>query len=90
MNVFVLAAKRVKRVKRVKRASPDNGGPVRTRAPFAVSPLIDKIPAGACTIATDARGIKRPQGSACDIGAVELVPVEQQPCGFVAIVSGRP
>lgn len=53
----------------------DNGGPVRTRAPFAVSPLIDKVPAGACTLTTDARGMNRPQGSACDIGAVELVPV---------------
>ncbi len=41
------------------------------------SPVLDKVPPSACTdldgnrIGTDARGVKRPQGKACDIGAVE-------------------
>jgi CSLREA domain-containing protein len=54
----------------------DNGGPTRTHALLAGSPAID---VGACTdieavtVATDQRGVNRPQGSACDIGAFELV-----------------
>jgi hypothetical protein len=39
------------------------------------SPAIDQIPAGenGCgdTIVADQRGVARPQGSACDIGAYE-------------------
>lgn len=34
-------------------------------------PLIDAIPFGACTILTDQRGIDRPKGFGCDIGAFE-------------------
>lgn len=52
----------------------DNGGPVPTMLPGPGSVLIDAIPAAECTIATDARGITRPQGTGCDIGAVELEP----------------
>lgn len=53
-----------------------NGGPTPTRLPGASSPAINAIPtgtAGLCdgTIATDQRGTARPQGAACDIGAVE-------------------
>ncbi len=47
----------------------DNGGPVPTRAPAADSAVID---AGNACSATDARGVARPQGASCDIGAVEL------------------
>ncbi|TWU47692.1 SdrD B-like domain-containing protein [Rubripirellula reticaptiva] len=49
----------------------DNGGPTMTHLPLAGSPAID---AGSNAIATDrdARGIARPQGTAVDIGAVEL------------------
>ncbi|HMJ10827.1 MAG TPA: choice-of-anchor Q domain-containing protein, partial [Polyangiaceae bacterium] len=50
----------------------DNGGPIRTRAPGAMSVLVESIPASACTLGTDARGVTRPQGSTCDIGAVEV------------------
>lgn len=56
----------------------DNGGPTPTLRPFEASPLIDAIDAAACTIpgedalAVDQRGMPRPAGGACDIGAVEV------------------
>ena len=40
--------------------------------PAAGSPALNKIPANACTVETDQRGVSRPQGAACDIGAFEL------------------
>lgn len=51
----------------------DNGGSVLTRLP-AFSGLIDAIPVAACPVAVDARGVTRPQGAACDVGAVEASP----------------
>jgi hypothetical protein len=50
----------------------DNGGPTQTLAPRAGSPAIDGGGAEDCPT-TDQRGIARPQGGACDIGAVEYV-----------------
>jgi hypothetical protein len=51
------------------------GGSIQTRLPLPGSPAINAIPSGTngcgTTIATDPRGIARPQGGACDIGAVE-------------------
>jgi uncharacterized repeat protein (TIGR01451 family) len=56
----------------------DNGGPTQTIALEPGSPAIDPIPpmANGCgtTITTDQRGVSRPQGAGCDIGAFELVP----------------
>jgi CSLREA domain-containing protein len=52
-------------------ALADNGGPVQTSALQDGSPAVD---AGAGCAATDARGVIRPQGSACDIGAYEAPP----------------
>lgn len=53
----------------------DNGGPTPTRLPFADSPAVDAIPAGTPELCTagivDQRGEARPDGPACDIGAVE-------------------
>jgi hypothetical protein len=53
----------------------DNGGPAKTltQLPLQGSPLVD---GGICipTITTDQRGVLRPQGAACDIGAVEVRP----------------
>jgi hypothetical protein len=49
----------------------DYGGPTRTRPPLPGSPAIDA--GGGCT-GTDQRGVSRPQGKACDIGSVEVVP----------------
>jgi len=50
-----------------------NGGPVQTEALTAGSPAIDSGTNVGCP-ATDARGVVRPQGAACDIGAFELAP----------------
>ncbi len=53
----------------------DNGGPTQIHALKADSPAINAIPSGTngcgTTIATDQRGVERPQGGACDIGAFE-------------------
>ena len=51
----------------------DNGGPTETLAIAAGSPAVDGIPGGTggCP-ATDQRGVRRPQGRACDIGAFEF------------------
>jgi CSLREA domain-containing protein len=40
------------------------------RIPASNSPAVDRVPAGLC-LSTDARGVTRPQGVACDSGAVE-------------------
>jgi predicted outer membrane repeat protein len=57
-------------------ALQDNGGSTETMAPAAGSPAIDAIPpsASGCASTFDQRGISRPQGAGCDIGAVEVVP----------------
>lgn len=49
----------------------NNGGPAQTVMPGAGSAAIDSI---ACTNApaTDQRGVTRPQGAKCDVGAVEV------------------
>jgi hypothetical protein len=47
-----------------------NGGPVKTDALSTGSPAINAAKAGACP-GTDARGVSRPQGAGCDIGAFE-------------------
>lgn len=51
----------------------DNGGPASTRALLPGSPAIDAGGAEGCPKA-DARGIARPAGPACDIGAFEYTP----------------
>src|SRR5438128_1997480 len=64
----------------------DNGGPTRTHALLVGSVAIDA--ANDCTdlsknpVGTDQRGIPRPQGNACDAGAYEFVPCNQQPVIF--------
>jgi hypothetical protein len=53
----------------------DNGGPTKTRALGAGSAALDQVPAAAAGCpATDQRGVGRPQGAACDIGAYEVAP----------------
>jgi uncharacterized repeat protein (TIGR01451 family) len=52
----------------------DNGGPTPTHLLEPGSPAVDAVPAAACATSTDQRGVSRPQGSACDIGAFEAVP----------------
>jgi predicted outer membrane repeat protein len=48
----------------------DNGGPTLTMALPANSPAVDAAVTSACP-ATDQRGVSRPQGAGCDIGAYE-------------------
>lgn len=65
----------------------DNGGPTLTRLPGPLSPAIDT---GQCLASTDQRGVVRPQGAACDRGAVERSPDDpgEQVCGDpVALVA---
>ncbi len=54
----------------------DNGGPTKTLALLRGSPALNAIPDGkngcGTRVTTDQRGIVRPQGSGCDIGAFEL------------------
>ncbi len=51
----------------------DNGGPTLTRPLLAGSPAIDAADAATCPV-IDQRGVARPQGGGCDIGAFELEP----------------
>jgi hypothetical protein len=50
----------------------DNGGPTDTQALLAGSPAIDAAAADGCP-QTDQRGVPRPQGAGCDIGAYERI-----------------
>jgi len=52
----------------------DNGGPTPTMLPDPGSAAIDAIAPQDCTQAADQRGVPRPWGTGCDIGAVEVVP----------------
>jgi hypothetical protein len=53
----------------------DNGGPAQTLALVPGSAAIDQVPTtGSQCPATDERGVKRPSGAACDIGAYEAAP----------------
>src|SRR5450631_446747 len=56
-------------------ALASNGGSTQTMALPAGSPAIDAIPTATagCAGTTDQRGIARPQGKGCDIGAYEVV-----------------
>jgi len=65
-------------------ALASNGGSTQTMALQSGSPAIDAIPlsGSVCTNgapSTDQRGIARPQGSGCDIGAFELAPIGVAP-----------
>ncbi len=51
----------------------DNGGPTWTHALLPESPALDAADDLICP-ATDQRGVARPQGAQCDIGAFELIP----------------
>ena len=52
-----------------------NGGPTLTSALLPGSPAINAVPvSGAGCPPTDQRGVARPQGAGCDIGAYEVAP----------------
>ena len=54
----------------------DNGGPTPTHTLLPGSPAIDAGSPDCPPPATDQRGVARPQGMACDIGAYESVPTD--------------
>lgn len=58
----------------------DNGGPSPTRLPMNRGPAIDTAASAYCSM-FDQRGVRRPQGSACDVGAVERVAPILETCG---------
>jgi hypothetical protein len=57
--------------------APSAASPLPVRIPMAGSPLVDAVAVAACVdagggaLASDQRGVPRPQAAACDIGAVE-------------------
>jgi hypothetical protein len=57
----------------------NNDGPTQSIALLPTSPAVDHIPLADCTdahdkrVTADQRGVKRPQGPACDTGAFELI-----------------
>lgn len=56
-----------------------NGGSTRTHNLVPGSPAIDASPVDAACLPTDQRGVSRPQGPACDIGAVEFTGLPSLP-----------
>ncbi len=63
----------------------NNGGPTETHLPLTGSPVIDAGSPDCPPSATDQRGIARPQGAACDIGAVEVVLNSPPDCSSVSV-----
>jgi hypothetical protein len=55
-------------------ALQQNGGPTQTHEPASGSVAIDAIDPADCEVEYDQRGVARPEGSGCDVGAVEVVP----------------
>ena len=51
----------------------DNGGPTATHALLIGSPAANAIPPAHCPLPTDQRGVTRPYGPACDMGAYEAM-----------------
>ncbi len=69
-----------------------NGGPTKTFALEPGSAAIDKVPASdaGCAGTTDQRGVLRPQGPRCDIGALEVrVPVPNTEITKVKVRSAK-
>ena len=62
----------------------NNGGSTFTRLPLPGSPLIDAAECGGTAI--DQRGVARPQGVRCDVGAVEV----EQPSTLSMVVGKTP
>jgi fibronectin-binding autotransporter adhesin len=67
----------------------DNGGYAETQALLTGSPAIDAIPLAHCSVKADQRGVSRPQGEACDIGAYEVRVVVQRETYLPLIFSGE-
>jgi hypothetical protein len=54
--------------------SAANGGPTATMALQPGSAAFNSVPLMQCPVASDQRGVGRPQGPACDAGAYEVAP----------------
>lgn len=66
----------------------DNGGQTLTQRLLPGSPAIDRIQAGKCAVNVDQRGLTRPQGTRCDIGAYEVfAPLHYQACLYAGSLS---
>src|SRR5690606_25817229 len=65
----------------------DNGGFGATFLPGDGSPAIDAAAAAECP-AFDQRGVPRPQGAGCDIGAVEIAVAPPRTCHVDADAGG--
>lgn len=68
-------------------ALQDNGGPNQTMALGAGSAALNQALSGCPS--TDQRGVPRPQGPACDIGAYEFVPDLTAPLATLTLVRQR-
>jgi len=70
----------------------DNGGPTQTMALLAGSPAVNLIPPGqngcGTTIASDQRGLTRPIGIGCDVGAYEDASAPVQLAYLLTAVTG--
>ena len=67
----------------------DNGGPTQTHALLPGSPAIEAALLANCP-ATDQRGVSRPQGAGCDIGAYEAEGAVYNFSGFFQPVDNLP
>ncbi|OGG52876.1 hypothetical protein A2851_04280 [Candidatus Kaiserbacteria bacterium RIFCSPHIGHO2_01_FULL_53_29] len=63
----------------------NNGGETETHALLPGSPAIDAVPLASCTVTTDQRGVARPQGPGCDIGAFEVEVCPVPPTGSIRV-----
>jgi hypothetical protein len=61
----------------------NNGGDTQTHAPSPKSPVVDAIHTDECIVDTDQRGLLRPSGAGCDIGAFELQVEESGIVGYL-------
>lgn len=72
-------------------ALAQNGGPTATHALNPGSPAIDRIPlAGGCNgsgVTADQRGVPRPSGTGCDVGAYEVGVLPNVPDAPTAVVA---
>jgi hypothetical protein len=63
----------------------NTGGLAPTHLPYAGSPAVDNASLLYCP-SGDQRGVLRPQGAGCDVGAVERIPSELAPVLFLPLV----
>ncbi|GCE26682.1 hypothetical protein KDA_21660 [Dictyobacter alpinus] len=72
-------------------ALANNGGPTQTLALQNNSPAINRIPPNLCVVAADQRGMSRPQGPGCEIGAFEFrAPILTLPSNPITVAATSP